>query len=341
MQRSKDPEKIKQETLENMRMDGTMNYLQAKYISLVASSIKNNEEFQVLKPYKIVRTDKPYLIASQIALQYFKKKNLALSFETISDETDGLISFSNPDIVSDSLNIHSDDVWMTELLNDWEAIKPTIKTKNQELFFKSLQKRLDEVLPETEKQSIKSKGKTPQLRSVASKSPKQVTNPTQIQDVDIDNSFDDFDNDNNSFDDFDNTDDKKPAGGSTSQPHVDVNTKQSPNDFDQDFPYQSTSNDSQPTQQISKASPHQSPPKPVFTGNAPIPLEDDSIHFDSDDADSMGFDEPAKQKAPPQSPPKSPTKPQESSPKSTSITIDDFPSDYSDEDIPIDNSDSG
>ncbi|OHS93405.1 hypothetical protein TRFO_11821 [Tritrichomonas foetus] len=117
---------------------------------MVVEGIKNDNKFNLLKPYKIIKTEKSYLIAAQIVLQFFKKKSLDFSLSTISGETDGAISRIDSNIVSESLNINSED-WLNELLNDWDNIKSTIISKNKDIFKNQLQKRLDEVIPENEK----------------------------------------------------------------------------------------------------------------------------------------------------------------------------------------------
>ena len=144
-------DEIKQKAIENMRNSGALNNLESFYISLVVNEIKDNNKFVVLKPYKIIKTEKPYLIAAQIVLQFLEKKSLKYSLSTLSSETEGQIAKKNPSLVQNSLNIFSDDLFITELMNDWNKIKNKIVPKNKENFRKLLQKRLDTAIPENEK----------------------------------------------------------------------------------------------------------------------------------------------------------------------------------------------
>lgn len=158
----KDKDAIKEEVLENMRNNGTMNALQSLYISKIAAIIKDSDTLNSLKPYKTFRTDKAYIIASQIVIQYLQKKSLDNSLQTISDESEDAINFSNSNLVADTLNIHSDGIWLTDLLNDWNSSKMNYLSNNKSLFFKRLQERLDDVLPENEKYERKNEDQIPE-----------------------------------------------------------------------------------------------------------------------------------------------------------------------------------
>lgn len=158
----KDKDAIKEEVLENMRNNGTMNALQSLYISKIAAIIKESDALNSLKPYKTFRTDKAYIIASQIVIQYLQKKSLDNSLQTISDESEDAINFSNSNLVADTLNIHSDGIWLTDLLNDWNSSKMNYLSNNKSLFFKRLQERLDDVLPENEKYERKNEDQIPE-----------------------------------------------------------------------------------------------------------------------------------------------------------------------------------
>lgn len=166
----KDKDAIKEEVLENMRNNGTMNALQSLYISKIAAIIKDSDTLNSLKPYKTFRTDKAYIIASQIVIQYLQKKSLDNSLQTISDESEDAINFSNSNLVADTLNIHSDGIWLTDLLNDWNSSKMNYLTNNKSLFFQRLQERLDDVLPENEKYERKNEDQIPEDNLLPNKS---------------------------------------------------------------------------------------------------------------------------------------------------------------------------
>ena len=178
MSAKKDKDTIKREVLEKMRNNGAMNHLQSSYISKIASIIKNIEGFDFLKPYKTIRTEKPFVIASQLVIQYFQKKSLEYSLSTITDESDGAIDFSNSNLVADEFNINSDGVWLDELLADWNSVKSTVVSKNKSEFLQKIQERLDEVLPENEKYIPNG-----EIRSVEEEDSKQTSKPAKTPTV--------------------------------------------------------------------------------------------------------------------------------------------------------------
>ena len=118
----------KKEVISRMKNNGTINYIQAHYVSLISNAVQGEDDLH-LKSFPKIRQTNSYRIATLVALQYLREKSMDFSLSSAEAEIGNLTDFNNSLI--DQLKIDKNGIWIHELLEDWKQNKAEILQKNK------------------------------------------------------------------------------------------------------------------------------------------------------------------------------------------------------------------
>lgn len=139
---------LKQDVLNALGQKGIMSHLQAQYVALTVKEIAQSD-IAVLKPYRTVKDEEAHKLAGQIVIQYFAKYGLGLSMDSALAESNCQIETGEDAPVV--LGIDRREIWIKELLRDWNERKEEIRENNRKKFLDEITEKLKSLEPQKPK----------------------------------------------------------------------------------------------------------------------------------------------------------------------------------------------